>query len=72
VFVYDTNNDDIPRFPIVKLDLHFYKNTDTLRYSTKGPEVGLSEGGKRYIFQRKFLIRNLAKYNIRLQHSVTE
>jgi len=44
VFVNDTNNDDILRFPIAKLDLNFHNKTYTLRYSTKGPEVGLSEG----------------------------
>ena len=42
--MYDTNNDDVTRFPITTLCLHFHNTIDTLRYLTEGPEVGLSHG----------------------------
>jgi len=39
----DTNNDDIFRFPIVRLGLYFHNTINKLRYLTAVPEVGLSQ-----------------------------
>jgi hypothetical protein len=47
VFVNDTDNDDVCRFPITSLGLHFHNMVDTLKYFTKGPEFRLSRGVKK-------------------------
>jgi len=47
VFMNDTDNDDICRFPITNLGLHFHNTIDTLKYFTKGSEFGLSRGAKK-------------------------
>jgi len=43
MFVNDTNKHEVSTFPITRLDLQFHKTTDTLRYLTTGPEVGMSQ-----------------------------
>jgi len=50
VFLYYTNNHDISIFPIAKLGLYFHNKTDTLKYLTTGPEIGLSHGVHRARF----------------------
>ena len=40
----DINNDDVKRFPITKIGLHFHNRLDMLKYLTTGPEVRLSHG----------------------------
>ena len=39
VFVNDTDNDEICRFPITSLGLHFHNTVDTLKYFTKGSRI---------------------------------
>ena len=44
MFVNDTDNDEICRFPITSLGLYFHNTIDTLKYFTKDPEFGFSHG----------------------------
>jgi hypothetical protein len=71
VFVNDTNNDDITRFPIPTLDLYIHNTIDTLRYLTAGPEIGMLQAVQKVHFEAQILISNLGKDTIRLQQSVS-
>jgi hypothetical protein len=43
-------NDDVTRFPITTIRLHFHNTTDMLKYLTKCPEVGLPQAVQKIRF----------------------